>query len=84
VDQTTPGGPGIDRTGVRDPGAVGGGQQRPGNPSSFVNGLNDVDGPGGIRDGPQVLEGRAKSDIDLTVTDRARTRGGGRRQPAAA
>jgi hypothetical protein len=49
-----------------------------------VNGLKDVDGPGGIRDGPQVLEGRVKSGINLTVTYRGRTPGGGPRWSAAA
>jgi hypothetical protein len=42
-----------------------------------VNGSNDVDGPGGIRDGPQVLEGRAKPGIDRTwVRDPAVANGG--------
>jgi hypothetical protein len=65
----------------RGPRGTRGDQRRPGNaPHAFVNGLNVVDGPGGIRDGPQVLEGWAKSGIDLTVTDRGRTPGGGRRR----
>jgi hypothetical protein len=65
--------------------APGGGQRRTSNgPSAFVNGLKDVDGPGGIRDGPQVLEGQVKSGINLTVMDRGRTPGGSPRWLAAA
>jgi hypothetical protein len=46
-----------------------------------VNGLNDVDGPRGIRDGPQVLECRAKLGIDRTITDMEGRPSAGRQQP---